>query len=50
MALDIGGKGKIGCAYYVAGEERLFCMEEVVLGGVDIIEKCEGVPICHLLR
>ncbi|KAI1610151.1 DNA mismatch repair protein MSH5 [Exophiala viscosa] len=39
MALDIGGKGKIGCAYYVAGEERLFCMEEVVLGGVDIIEK-----------
>ena len=34
MAVDIGERGTIGCAYYVAREERLFCMEEI-RGGSD---------------
>jgi DNA mismatch repair protein MSH5 len=41
MAIDIKDKGKVGCAYYVAGEERLICMEEVIGGGSEIVEKCE---------
>ena len=34
MAVDVRERGTIGCAYYVAREERLFCMEEV-RGGSD---------------
>ncbi|KIW63518.1 hypothetical protein PV04_08515 [Phialophora macrospora] len=39
MAIDIKEKGKVGCAYYIAGEERLLCMEEVTDGGTEIVEK-----------
>ncbi|OAG34975.1 hypothetical protein AYO21_10862 [Fonsecaea monophora] len=38
MAVDIKGKGEIGCAYYIAGEERLLCMEEVVGGAADVVD------------
>lgn len=50
MAIDIGRKNNVGCAYYIAGEERLLCMEEVVLGGAEVIERCESrweVPLFH---
>lgn len=40
VALDMRDKGRIGCAYYVASEGRLSCMEEVCGGGVDVLEKC----------
>jgi DNA mismatch repair protein MSH5 len=40
MAVDIKERGIVGCAYYVAREERLFCMEEIVNGGKDIVETC----------
>ncbi|EXJ68589.1 uncharacterized protein A1O5_08383 [Cladophialophora psammophila CBS 110553] len=39
MAVDIKEKGKIGCAYYIAGEERLLCMEEVIGGAEDVVDK-----------
>ncbi|KIW34581.1 uncharacterized protein PV07_01356 [Cladophialophora immunda] len=39
MAVDIKGKGEIGCAYYVAGEERLLCMEQVIGGATDVVDK-----------
>ncbi|KAK5234240.1 hypothetical protein LTR47_004831 [Exophiala xenobiotica] len=39
MAVNIGPKNRVGCAYYIAGEERLLCMEEVVDRGMDIIER-----------
>ena len=39
MAVDIREHGKVGCAYYIAGEERLLCMEEVVGGGTDTMDK-----------
>jgi hypothetical protein len=41
MAVDIRSQ-QVGCAYYVIGEGRLFCMEQVVGGEMDIIEKCEA--------
>lgn len=41
MALDIKERGTVGCAYYVAREERLFCMEDLPKGGLGMIEKRE---------
>jgi DNA mismatch repair protein MSH5 len=40
MAIDMKEHGTVGCAYYVAREERLFCMEDVVHGGTDTVETC----------
>ncbi|ETN41594.1 uncharacterized protein HMPREF1541_03530 [Cyphellophora europaea CBS 101466] len=39
MALDVRDRGTIGCAYYIAREERLFCLEDVPNGGVEVSEK-----------
>lgn len=39
MAINFGPKKRVGCAYYIAGEERLLCMEEVVDRGMDVIER-----------
>lgn len=41
MAVDIRDRGTLGCAYYVAAEEKLYFMEDYQLGGADIIEACE---------
>ncbi|GAB7348558.1 hypothetical protein MBLNU459_g6949t1 [Dothideomycetes sp. NU459] len=38
MAVDMRDRGTVGCAYYVAAEEKLYFMEDVQLGGADIIE------------
>ena len=40
MAVDIRDRGTVGCSYYVAGEEKLYFMEDVKLGGPDVIEAC----------
>jgi DNA mismatch repair protein MSH5 len=40
MAIDMKEHGTVGCAYYVAREERLFCMEDIVHGGIDTVEAC----------
>lgn len=41
MAVNIGPKSIVGCAYYIAGEERLLCMEEIGGGDHDFVERCE---------
>ncbi|KAL8944068.1 MAG: hypothetical protein Q9216_000659 [Gyalolechia sp. 2 TL-2023] len=38
MALDIRDRATVGCAYYVPREEKLYLMEDVRFGGVEIIE------------
>ncbi|KAK7535428.1 muts domain V-domain-containing protein [Phyllosticta citricarpa] len=38
MAVDVREKCTIGCAYYVAREEKLYFMEDARLGGVDIVD------------
>lgn len=42
MAVDWKPRGIVGCAYYVAAQEKLYFMEDIELGGLDIIEarKC----------
>lgn len=41
MALDIKERGTVGCAYYVAREQRLMCMEDVPKGGLEVIDHRE---------
>ncbi|OAL29677.1 hypothetical protein AYO22_02091 [Fonsecaea multimorphosa] len=48
MAVDIKGRGEIGCAYYIAGEEKLLCMEEVIGGATDVVDKCPTRVILSL--
>ncbi|KAL8732568.1 MAG: hypothetical protein Q9181_003910 [Wetmoreana brouardii] len=38
MAVDLRDGGTVGCAYYVAREEKLYMMEDVRLGGVNVIQ------------
>ena len=42
MAIDRQQKGTIGCAYYVAREEKLFCLQDVTIGSLEAIETCES--------
>ena len=37
MAIDIKERNTVGCAYYLAREEKLFCMEDIANGGIDIV-------------
>jgi DNA mismatch repair protein MSH5 len=46
MALDIKERGAVGCAYYVAREERLFCMEDYPRGGLETMDKRKIVWQC----
>ena len=40
MAIDVRMRGTVGCAYYVAKDQRLYCMEDVKLGGPNVVEQC----------
>lgn len=38
MALDMRDRGTVGCCYYVAREEKLYFMDDVKFGGLDVID------------
>ena len=38
MAVDMRDRGTIGCSYYVAREEKLYFMDDVRFGGLDVID------------
>ena len=38
MAVDMRDKGTVGCCYYVAKEEKLYMMDDVKYGGIDVID------------
>ncbi|KAF3049875.1 MutS protein msh5 [Didymella keratinophila] len=38
MAVDMTPRGTVGCCYYVAREERLYFMEDIQIGDVDIVD------------
>jgi len=40
MAVNLTDRGTVGCAYYVARDEKLYFMEDVKLGGADIVDSC----------
>lgn len=41
MAVDLRDKGTVGCCYYVAREEKLYLMEDVKYGGIEVIGACK---------
>ena len=38
MAVDLRDRGTVGCCYYIASEERLYMMEDVKSGGIEVID------------
>ena len=46
VAVSITDRGTVGCAYYVARDEKLYFMEDVQMGGPDVIDACK----CHYSR
>ena len=51
MAIDMRDRGTLGCAYYIAREERLCMMEDIKLAGLDVIEtlKLHAQPTAILI-
>ena len=41
MAVDVKVRGTVGCSYYVAREEKLYFMEDVKLGGLEVVDMCK---------
>lgn len=44
MAVDMTPRGTVGCCYYVARNERLYFMEDIQIGDVDIVDTCTWNP------
>ncbi|KAL8681092.1 MAG: hypothetical protein Q9186_002744 [Xanthomendoza sp. 1 TL-2023] len=50
MAIDLRERGTVGCAYYIAREEKLYMMQDVTSGGIEIIETSEEFASPYLLE
>lgn len=46
MAIDRQQKGTVGCAYYVASDETLYCLQDVIDGSLEAIETCKTYYNC----
>jgi DNA mismatch repair protein MSH5 len=38
LAVDLTPRGTVGCCYYVARDEKLYFMEDIQFGEVDVID------------
>jgi DNA mismatch repair protein MSH5 len=38
MAINMRDRGTLGCAYYIAREEKLYMMEDIKMAGLDIVD------------
>lgn len=38
LAVDMRERGTLGCAYYIAREEKLCLMEDIKMAGLDLID------------
>jgi hypothetical protein len=45
MAIDIRDRDTVGCAYYVAREQSLRCMEDMANGGIELLDICQFLPV-----
>ncbi|KAL9597285.1 MAG: hypothetical protein Q9219_005266 [cf. Caloplaca sp. 3 TL-2023] len=50
MAVDLRDRTTVGCAYYVAREEKLYMMEDVKFGGIEIVEKSEEFATPYIVE
>lgn len=41
MAFEKLPNGRIGCAYYIAHQELLYCMQDIERGEQEVFENCE---------
>lgn len=41
MAIDLRDRETVGCSYYVAREEKLYCMKDVKCGGLEVMKMCK---------
>ena len=44
MAVDMTPRSTVGCCYYIAREEKLYFMEDIQIGDVDIVDIREFNP------
>jgi DNA mismatch repair protein MSH5 len=42
MALDLKDRNTVGCAYYIAREEKLCLAQDIKMGGLDMIKMSES--------
>ncbi|KAL8885773.1 MAG: hypothetical protein Q9215_006422 [Flavoplaca cf. flavocitrina] len=51
MAIDLRDRGTVGCAYYIAREEKLYMMQDMSSGGIETVEllKLHAQPTVILL-
>lgn len=42
MAVNLTDRGTVGCAYYAARDEKLYFMEDLRMGGADIVDACKS--------
>ena len=40
MAVDVRERETVGCCYYVAEKEKLYVLEDIVSGGLEVVETC----------
>jgi DNA mismatch repair protein MSH5 len=40
MAVDMTPRGTVGCCYYVARDEKLYFMEDIQCGDVNVVDSC----------
>lgn len=45
MAVNLAERGTVGCAYYVARDEKLYFMEDMRLGGPHVIDSCKSLSL-----
>nr|KMM68003.1 MSH5 protein [Coccidioides posadasii RMSCC 3488] len=38
MAIDMKDRGTVGCSYYVADQKKLYIVEDIASGGMDVVE------------
>ena len=38
MAVDLRDRGTVGCCYYIAREEKLYLIEDVKSGGIEVLD------------
>jgi DNA mismatch repair protein MSH5 len=43
MAIDMTPRGTVGCCYYVSREEKLYFMEDIQIGDVNIVDTREAL-------
>lgn len=44
MAIDRRQNQAIGCAYYIASEEKLCCLQDIAQGDLDVLETGNSLP------